>query len=225
MLAQALQSYTTKNMHVIVFINCKKLTLLYWWNTTKRVGSVSGPRGLGFRSFGVRTQGVWFLPCPDQRGVGSVPKLKGVGRGGDPRGLGPCPNQRGWGLGLCQEPGGGGSDPSVSRPNGFGFFHVRTQGGWAGGDPRGLGDGSVFGPKGLRIWVRSRNQGGWGLGHVRTQGVRSVSRPRGWGLGSSVSGPKGFGSFGVWTQGIWGLSPCPDPIGVGSMLGTKGVGG
>jgi hypothetical protein len=90
------------------------------------------------------------------------------------------------------------------RGLGFGSFCSRPKWDWGlgprsdpramrvrqGGDPKGLGDGSVSGPK----------------------GIRSVSAPYGVGVGVWVlfwSDPRGlwFGSFRVRTQG--GLGSCP----------------
>jgi hypothetical protein len=105
----------------------------------------------------------------------------------------------GWGWVQTQRDLGLGT--SLSGPNmGWGLTS------WP--DPMGLGAGSISKPKRVWVWViPSPDPKGFGL--------RSASEPK-MGLDPSLSG----------SNMGWGLTPWPDPIGLGAgcMSGPKGVG-
>jgi hypothetical protein len=97
----------------------------------------------------------------------------------------------------------------VRTKRGLGLVPIRTQ--------EGLRDGSMSGPKGIRVWVlRCPTQGVWGwVLPFRTQvglGVGSCPDPRAMRVGQ------------VGTQGGWGMGPCPDPRGLGPRPHPTGLG-
>ena len=166
--------------------------------------SRSDPRGLGPSVSGPKGVSIWVLRCQDQKGVG-------VGPYPDPRGVGGWVyvwTQRGWSLGSSMsDPRDLGLGPSIPNPSWFGGWVVskpKGDEGWAGGDPRGLGDGSMSRPK----WGGSTSAS-YGVGVL----VLWWPDPRG--LGPFASRPKGFGFVRAVTQG--GLT-------VGSVSGPKGFG-
>jgi hypothetical protein len=144
----------------------------------------------------------------DLRGlqVGSTSGPRGIGSVGEPKVVRVWIRvwtQEVWGLRSLLGPKGvGGWVGSVVGPKGArSVFQPKVVGVWVVAGPRGIGDWGMSNPRGVGGWVHVRIQRGWV--HIQTQ--------IGWDLGPSVSRPKGFGSFGIRTQGGWGIDPCLDP--------------
>jgi hypothetical protein len=144
----------------------------------------------------------------DLRGlqVGSTSGPKGIRSVGEPKVVRVWVRvwtQEVWGHRSVLGPKGvGGWVRSVVGLKGAGsVFQPKVVGVWVVAGPRGIGGRVGWGPKGVGGWVHVWIQRGWV--HIQTQ--------IGWDLGPSVSRPKGFGSFGIRTQGGWGIDPCPNP--------------